>query len=249
MRPVRVTTPGAGIGLPLRMVAAGTGAVTAVTLWVLGEGRHEPANFPSFTIEPKEVVWDWAASDSNYAKLKEAGFEDSNGAGWLVETALQFSSTNFESNIYNSIDFGQSGYGGPMSTYEEVQAEAQEDMAKLFGTLDPAQVWVTRLHAELPRAQLGKDLEVGASMTQEQVQNFIQCEKAVGTPPPCPTYDCGGDEGETEGFFDERFGPVTNGGSASDTGCAVGDQGSGTPWVVGLGLALAVVAHRRRKRG
>ena len=33
MRPVRITTPGAGLTLPLRMVAAGTGATTAVCGW------------------------------------------------------------------------------------------------------------------------------------------------------------------------------------------------------------------------
>src|SRR5262249_34982622 len=37
MRPVRVTTPGATPVLPLRMVAAGTGATTPITLWVIGE--------------------------------------------------------------------------------------------------------------------------------------------------------------------------------------------------------------------
>ena len=39
MRPVRVTTPGAGVQLPLRMVAAGTGATVGVTLWVVSDGR------------------------------------------------------------------------------------------------------------------------------------------------------------------------------------------------------------------
>ena len=33
-------------------LAAGTGAKTPITLWMIGEGRYEPANFPSFTIDP-----------------------------------------------------------------------------------------------------------------------------------------------------------------------------------------------------
>lgn len=43
MRPVRVTTQGANPVLPLRMVAAGTGATVGITLWVLGEGRYDRA--------------------------------------------------------------------------------------------------------------------------------------------------------------------------------------------------------------
>jgi Uncharacterized protein conserved in bacteria (DUF2330) len=38
MRPVRVTAPGAGLSLPLRMVAAGTGATVGITLWVIADG-------------------------------------------------------------------------------------------------------------------------------------------------------------------------------------------------------------------
>jgi hypothetical protein len=52
MRPVRVTSPGAGLSLPLRMVAAGTGATVGITLWVIADGRYEPKNFPFFTILP-----------------------------------------------------------------------------------------------------------------------------------------------------------------------------------------------------
>ncbi len=46
MRPVRITSPGAGLSLPLRMVAVGTGAITPIKLWVFGEGRYTTANAP-----------------------------------------------------------------------------------------------------------------------------------------------------------------------------------------------------------
>ena len=64
MRPVRVSSPGAGMTLPLRMVAAGTGPQVSITLWVVGQGRYEPTNFPSFTIDPSKLVWDWTANAS-----------------------------------------------------------------------------------------------------------------------------------------------------------------------------------------
>ena len=47
MKPVRVVSPGASPVLPLRMVASGTGAEVAITLFVIGEGRWETKNFPN----------------------------------------------------------------------------------------------------------------------------------------------------------------------------------------------------------
>src|SRR5580692_10519749 len=85
MRPVRVTSPGAGMSLPLRMVAAGTGAKVGITLWVVAEGRYEPTNFPTFVIQPSELVWDWAAETSNYTTVQQAAEAAGNFATWQVE--------------------------------------------------------------------------------------------------------------------------------------------------------------------
>ena len=52
MKPVRVVTPGMSPTLPLRMVAAGTGANVAITLFVIGEGRYEAQNFPNAPDRP-----------------------------------------------------------------------------------------------------------------------------------------------------------------------------------------------------
>ena len=41
MRPIRVTTQGASLALPLRMAAVGTGATVGITLWVVSDGRYE----------------------------------------------------------------------------------------------------------------------------------------------------------------------------------------------------------------
>ena len=85
MRPVRITTPGAGLMLPLRMVAAGTGAVTPISLWMWARGGTSRTNFPSFLIRSSDLIWDWGQQRSNYAELKQAGFDETNGAGWLIE--------------------------------------------------------------------------------------------------------------------------------------------------------------------
>ena len=49
MRPVRVTSAGASLSLPLRMAAVGTGAIVGITIWVVSDGRYEPQNYPFFT--------------------------------------------------------------------------------------------------------------------------------------------------------------------------------------------------------
>src|SRR5271166_1519839 len=70
MRPVRVTTPGASLSLPLRMASIGTGAVTGITIWVVADGRYEPQNFPFFHIDDSALVWDWKSNISNYTTLR-----------------------------------------------------------------------------------------------------------------------------------------------------------------------------------
>ena len=242
MRPVRVTTPGASPMLPLRMVAAGTGALTPITLWVLGEGRYETANFDNFTIEPSAVIWNWNTQSSTYTPLKEAGFAKNGGLGWLTEATRPTSSFELTDNLIQVAQQipDQSGYGDGMGM--GAVEEATADAAKLLGNINPAALWITRLHAQLPRAALGKDLEVGASMTQTPVSNFIQTTVGIGTPPPCPVYDCGG--GDSGGFFGNGVGS----GSSSKCGISLGSHGdSGTAALGGLGALAALAMIRRRK--
>jgi hypothetical protein len=70
MRPVRVTSAGASLSLPLRMASIGTGATVGITIWVVSDGRYEPQNFPFFHIDDSQLVWDWSTSSSNYTTLR-----------------------------------------------------------------------------------------------------------------------------------------------------------------------------------
>jgi MYXO-CTERM domain-containing protein len=244
MRPVRVTSPGASPTLPLRMVAAGTGALTPITLWVLGEGRYETANFDNFTIEPSSVVWNWDTQSSSYTTLKQAGFAKNAGLGWLTEAARPTSSFELTDNLIQVAqnNAGQSGYGDSMGMGAVEEATADAD--KLLGNIAPSSLWITRLHAELPRAALGKDLEVGASMTQTPVANFIQTAVGIGTPPACPIYDCGVDNGSGSGFFGNGIGNK----SSAKCDISVGGSGDGgTAAIGGLGALVALAMVRRRK--
>ena len=67
------------------MVAAGTGAITPITLWVSARAATSPPTSPGSPITEDQLVWDWDTSSSNYSELKQAGFNLTNGKGWLVE--------------------------------------------------------------------------------------------------------------------------------------------------------------------
>lgn len=87
MAPVRVVSPGASSVLPLRMVAAGTGANVAITLFVIGEGRWETANFPNNLVNTSTMEWDFAAQTSNYPALREATLAELGGESWITTYA------------------------------------------------------------------------------------------------------------------------------------------------------------------
>jgi hypothetical protein len=89
MQPVRVVSPGASPALPLRMVAAGTGANVDLTLFVIGEGRWEIENFPNHIIDPLGLSWDFAKDASNYATLRQQTLAKEGGRTWLNTYAKQ----------------------------------------------------------------------------------------------------------------------------------------------------------------
>jgi hypothetical protein len=87
MQPVRIITPGADVSLPLRSVAAGAGANVAITLFVLGEGRYHPQNFPDGTIDFTKLVWDGSQDRSNYPELATAAMAANGGTSFITEFA------------------------------------------------------------------------------------------------------------------------------------------------------------------
>jgi hypothetical protein len=82
MKPVRVVQPGAVTTLPLRMVAAGTGPTVALTLFVIGEGKYEPQNFPTLA-NPSSVSWDFGYQQSDWAVQQQYAFAGT-PTGWMT---------------------------------------------------------------------------------------------------------------------------------------------------------------------
>jgi len=89
MKPVRVVSPGASPVLPLRMVSAGTGANTAVTLFIIGEGRWEAKNLPNGAVAPADVTWDYLTSSSDYAARRLDVLAGDKGRTWITPYAHQ----------------------------------------------------------------------------------------------------------------------------------------------------------------
>lgn len=89
MKPVRVVQSGSSPTLPLRMVAIGSGANVALTLFLISEGRWETANFGNATAPKDLIAWDFKDSSSNYTELRQKALEANNGATWLTTFAFQ----------------------------------------------------------------------------------------------------------------------------------------------------------------
>jgi uncharacterized membrane protein YgcG len=247
MRPVRITSPGAGAVLPLRMVAAGTGATTSITLWVLGEGRYEPANAPAFLIKADDIVWDWDTKSSNYAALKQAKLDASGGTAWLVEAGEPATTYGIQAPLAYLVqaDPVGSGYGDgdPKAAHDELAA----DLDKLYGTIDDQSPWMTRLHGELSRKALGADLQLAAVNDQSRVERTLVAGQTKGTPPACPSFPpCPGDSGGAGGSSGAGGGASAKQGGG---GCAVGGSGGAGGALLLAGVAVAALAAGRRRRG
>jgi hypothetical protein len=84
MKPVRIVSPGAGLTLPLRMVAAGTGSDVAITLFAITEGRLEADKYLNTTVPASQLVWDFAAASSNYATVRKSTLAQNAGLTWIT---------------------------------------------------------------------------------------------------------------------------------------------------------------------
>ena len=106
MTPVRVVTPkGPGV-LPLRMVAAGVGDEVAITLYVIAEGRYGMPDLGEQRVDPKDLVYDWLDSTSNYASLRERALARNDRRTYLTSFAVD----NAFATTIDRPDFGVAQY-------------------------------------------------------------------------------------------------------------------------------------------
>jgi hypothetical protein len=200
MRPVRVTTPGANIALPLRMVAAGTGPVVGISLFVVADGRYEPQNFGSFVINNEELVWDWAQRKSNYTELRAQKTQEGQGRVWEIESSVIV----YRQQIEGVVRAGTWNGRGPVPQNDEQRAAQDylpvagqspktavqvrdEDLATLFYGIPTATSRVTRLRADLAHAALNVDLMMKASQDQG-VLATVRTVTREANEPQCPVF-------------------------------------------------------------
>ena len=267
MRPVRVTTKGANAVLPLRMVAAGTGPVVGISLWVVAEGRYESQNFPSFRIADSELAWDWTQSKSNYTEVRAQKTIASGGRGWELESSTiiypQQVQSAVENGYYNN---GRGGGPTPAGDPEQVAQDAYlpvkdaqgnitktaievrtDDLSTLFYGVPTSTTRVTRMRADLAHAALNADLVITAAQDQSVLSNIRQLTNELNEP-LCPFYNgC-----ETAGTA-PRSEAIARSNRGESFACSTTSTSrSSAPAWLGLGggfLALALVKAARRRRG
>lgn len=218
MRPVRVTSEGGGLSLPLRMAAVGTGPTVGITLWVVASGRYEPQNFPFFHIEDSDLIWDFKTSSSNYATLRASEEAALAGRGWEIESSITLN----EQLVTQAIESGGTSVNGGSS-----YAPASEDYAPIDGVppsfdpdsgietdagtpgmdadqvraedertlLEPGNgssvVRVTRMRTDIAHTAMSVDLVLRASADQSELSNVRFVTKSTNAP-ACPKCDDGG---------------------------------------------------------
>jgi hypothetical protein len=259
MRPVRVTTQGAAAVLPLRMVAAGTGANVGVTLWVIGEGRYEPQNFPSFVIKNEELTWDWTTGSSDYKELRAQRSSAQPGKTWEVETSESINRTQIQTFVRQAGNFNQQvpdylpikdAQGKELKSASQVR---EEDLETLFEGIANGQERLTRMRSDLSRPALAVDLLMTASADQGQLDN-VRIPKLEKGQPLCPIYDGNCRQVGTAPRDQAQAQAQNNWGQGDETfTCKMSRTGAGSTALLGMGvfvgLAFVRTMRDRRRQG
>jgi uncharacterized protein DUF2330 len=210
MRPVRVTTPGASLSLPLRMAAVGTGPEVGISIWVVADGRYEPQNFPFFHIDDSALVWDFAVSQSNYTTLRVQNEANLMGKGWEIESSISLNEQTITNVILSGGQYYGGGFGGPIAapadpsldylpvpgsadagaeggvgqTAEEVRTA---DVNALFVGITGPNVRVTRIRSDILHSAMTADFVLQASADQSELSNVRNVTQSVNL--VCPIYN------------------------------------------------------------
>ncbi len=264
MRPVRVTSTGAALSLPLRMAAIGTGASVGITLWVVSDGRYEPQNFPSYRIDDAELVWDYTASSSNYTALRAQHEAALGGKGWEIESSLDVSVSTIQATILagGQVSSGYAyGYGGSAPSNasddylptdgadggagESADEVRDDDIQTLLDGL-PSTARITRIRSDISHAAMTQDFILQASADQSELTNVRYVTQVINE--TCPLYV--GCTTHGTGTLEQAQESVNNS-EANLQGChAVPDRPGMPSRFLGVGalVAFALLGMRRRRR-
>ena len=246
MRPVRVTTSGASLSLPLRMASIGTGAVTGITIWIVADGRYEPQNFSFFHIDDSQLVWDWAASRSNYTRRCACRTRPpSRTPGWEIESSLDLNENLISQVIQSGGQYYGNGFGGavisdPALDYlpigdadaggdggvdgvisESAEQVREDDIKALFVGMTGPSVRVTRIRSDIAQSAMTSDIVFKASSDQSELSNVRNVTQSVNL--TCPIYD--GCNVVGSGTLAQAQASIDDSGAAGDASDAGGSSG------------------------
>jgi hypothetical protein len=195
---------------------------------------------------------------SNYAQLRKDGFAATQGKGWLMEAGEPMSMFLLQDQLTSLAANDPVGSGYADDQGMGAPKAASDDLGALFSGIAPASLWVTRLHAELPRAALAADLALSATILATPIKRNMTATKSVGTAPMCPVYPpCDpsttgsgtGGAGSASGGSGGSGGAATNPDVSVRTGsCAVGHDRGSMGLLGGAIAALGLALARRRRR-
>jgi MYXO-CTERM domain-containing protein len=182
--PFAMTLPAGSPGVPLRMTAIAAEPEMGVVVFILGDKRYQPANWPDLTIDPADIEFDYYDYRSNWASLVARAVDDAGGQGFVTEMA------------------------GPTAPLAELarartpsdpdQLAAQEALLELFDSHS----YITRMYTRLSAEEMVSDPMFRRSSGGD-VDRFIaiptdgepSCDFAPGggfdRPSPCAFAACG----------------------------------------------------------
>jgi hypothetical protein len=263
MRPVRVSTPGASLSLPLRMASIGTGAITGITIWVVADGRYEPQNFPFFHIDDSQLVWDFATSSSNYTTLRTQEEAVLKNAGWEIESSIDVNEQIITNVIESGGQYSGNGLAGgavsdpsidylPVGSpdagtdggYESAEQVRDEDVSTLFVGMTGPNVRITRIRSDIAQTAMNQDLVLEASTDQSELSNVHNLTQSVNL--TCPIYD--GCSVVGQGTPAQAAASIGDGGGAASAGYGnsgiAGDDGGAGPTLTTQGGGCTTSAPR-----
>lgn len=255
MKPVRVTTKGASVALPLRMVAAGTGATVGITLWVVAEARYAPQNFGSFVVTEGELTWSFATQRSDYTEIRAAKTAAGKGRAWETES----SELGVASNVRSSLGYQSTNVSGKSMGYEDQTGDAgaitlsaeqarDRDLDVLLAGIPEGKDHVTRLRADLAHDALDQDLVLEASSDPRELTRYRYVSKSVGAP-VCPSYGTCPPGSSSSGDGGSPGNSIAVGGGDGDEGCQASPSNRSLPWLGAMIAGGLLVASRRRSGG
>jgi len=181
MVPIRIAYDGANPTLPLRMIAAGTGAAVGIKLFVIGEGRWDTKNFTTVDIPMSSLVWDFRTQSSNWGPLEIEAVKTNGGRAFIAESSDEYA----RARVFSGLPPGTTTPDGGTPVFDSVTDETEIEKAFPGRT----NLTLTRFFAELPRSALGTDLELQAS-TGGKIPRVRTVTNTVNH--PCPGSEGGG---------------------------------------------------------